>query len=173
MHRVGRTARAGQTGTSISLVSQYDVKRIKAIEKDIGLEMQLYKGISEEDAEQYMYDIAEKRCKAKIDMLDSGFVERYASVQENRKQSREIQEQAKVNYEQTHLQQLKAKFNNSNAEQEGTSINNDKVETKALSKRKQTIVGDVTLLGKKRKRSHDMQQEHNQNKKPKVKHDSV
>lgn len=166
VHRVGRTARAGQAGTSISLVSQYDVKRIKAIEKDIGVEMHLYKQVSEDDAEQHMYDVAEKRCKAKIDMLDSGFVERYATVQENRKQSRSIQEQAKVGYEQTHLQQLK---NNQTKQQ--PSIPQQQQDEQIVTKKQSTVtVGDVTLLNKKRKRPDNAQQ--SQNKKQKIKHAS-
>lgn len=66
VHRVGRTARAGRVGTSISLVSQYEVERVKAIEKDTGVRMELYDKINEEEAESRMYAIAEKRVQAKI-----------------------------------------------------------------------------------------------------------
>ena len=38
VHRVGRTARAGKTGTALSLISVWDIKRIKAIEKFINRE---------------------------------------------------------------------------------------------------------------------------------------
>ena len=33
VHRVGRTARAGRGGTSMTIVSQYDIALIKSIEK--------------------------------------------------------------------------------------------------------------------------------------------
>jgi superfamily II DNA/RNA helicase len=36
VHRVGRTARAGRGGKSITLVTQFDVKLILAVEKYIG-----------------------------------------------------------------------------------------------------------------------------------------
>jgi hypothetical protein len=46
-------------------ISQYEVKRIQSIEKDIGLRMKKYK-IDEKRAESHLYQIAEKRCHAKI-----------------------------------------------------------------------------------------------------------
>ncbi|KAH9827445.1 ATP-dependent RNA helicase DBP8 [Teratosphaeria destructans] len=42
IHRVGRTARAGKTGTSISLVGQRDVELVHAIEARVGREMEEY-----------------------------------------------------------------------------------------------------------------------------------
>lgn len=39
LHRVGRTARAGRSGKSISLVSQYDVELLQAAEKYAGVRM--------------------------------------------------------------------------------------------------------------------------------------
>lgn len=39
IHRVGRTARAGRSGKSITLVSQYDVEILQRIEHVIGLKM--------------------------------------------------------------------------------------------------------------------------------------
>lgn len=39
IHRVGRTARAGQGGKAITLVTPYDVKLLKAIESDINLKL--------------------------------------------------------------------------------------------------------------------------------------
>lgn len=42
IHRVGRTARAGRKGTSISLVGQRDVELVHAIETRVGKEMEEY-----------------------------------------------------------------------------------------------------------------------------------
>jgi ATP-dependent RNA helicase DDX47/RRP3 len=48
IHRVGRTARAGRSGKSITLVTQYDVELIQRIEKVIGEKMQLWPTDEEE-----------------------------------------------------------------------------------------------------------------------------
>ena len=40
IHRVGRTARIGQKGQSISMVTQYDVDALKKIEERLGKQME-------------------------------------------------------------------------------------------------------------------------------------
>ena len=50
VHRVGRTARAGRAGKSITLVTQYDVELIQRIESVIGKEMDLWPTDPEEVA---------------------------------------------------------------------------------------------------------------------------
>jgi ATP-dependent RNA helicase DDX47/RRP3 len=50
VHRVGRTARAGRSGRSISFVTQYDVEVFQKIETLIGLKMEEYSEVSEEQA---------------------------------------------------------------------------------------------------------------------------
>lgn len=43
VHRVGRTARAGREGTSVALVTEYDVSLVQRIEKRLGCAMTLWK----------------------------------------------------------------------------------------------------------------------------------
>ncbi|KAI0082760.1 DEAD-domain-containing protein [Panus rudis PR-1116 ss-1] len=50
IHRVGRTARAGRSGKSITLVTQYDVELVKRIEHVIGKELELWPTDAEEVA---------------------------------------------------------------------------------------------------------------------------
>jgi len=50
IHRVGRTARAGRSGKSITLVTQYDVELIQRIEKVVGKEMEQWPTDKEEVA---------------------------------------------------------------------------------------------------------------------------
>ena len=50
IHRVGRTARAGRSGKSITLVTQYDVELVLRIEQVIGKKMELWAVDKEEVA---------------------------------------------------------------------------------------------------------------------------
>jgi len=50
IHRVGRTARAGRSGKSITLVSQYDVELVQRIEDVVGKKMQEWPTDKEEVA---------------------------------------------------------------------------------------------------------------------------
>ncbi|KAJ7925242.1 P-loop containing nucleoside triphosphate hydrolase protein, partial [Mycena leptocephala] len=50
IHRVGRTARAGRAGKSITLVTQYDVELVQRIEQTIGKQMELWATDPEEIA---------------------------------------------------------------------------------------------------------------------------
>lgn len=50
IHRVGRTARAGRSGKSITLVTQYDLELFQRIEKVLGKKMDLYPTDEEEVA---------------------------------------------------------------------------------------------------------------------------
>lgn len=50
IHRVGRTARAGRSGKSITLVSQYDVELVQRIEDVVGKKMQEWPSDKEEVA---------------------------------------------------------------------------------------------------------------------------
>jgi len=54
VHRVGRTARAGNAGKSISIVTQYDVERFQMIEHLIGKKMDLHP--THEDAVLTLYE---------------------------------------------------------------------------------------------------------------------
>ena len=49
VHLVGINARAGRSGVSLSLVTQYDVTLLKNIEKTIGKQMTEQQGIKEDD----------------------------------------------------------------------------------------------------------------------------
>ncbi|KAK1280824.1 DEAD-box ATP-dependent RNA helicase 36 [Acorus gramineus] len=75
VHRVGRTARAGRGGLSVSLVTQNDVDLVHKIENVIGKQLDTY-----ECKENEVLDEFTKVCKAKrvakMKMIDDGFDEK-------------------------------------------------------------------------------------------------
>ena len=48
IHRVGRTARAGRSGKSVTLVTQYDIEMYQRIEELIGKKLELYPNVQDE-----------------------------------------------------------------------------------------------------------------------------
>ncbi|GFZ48677.1 ATP-dependent rRNA helicase RRP3 [Saitozyma sp. JCM 24511] len=71
VHRVGRTARAGRSGKSITLVSQYDVEILQRIEAHIGKKMVSFD--VDKEAVAVLYDtVARASREAALEMRDSG-----------------------------------------------------------------------------------------------------
>ena len=73
IHRVGRTARAGRTGTSVTFVGQRDVELVLAIEKHIGSQMSEWKeeGVNVETRVtrgRLLKDVGEARMEALRDV---------------------------------------------------------------------------------------------------------
>lgn len=72
IHRVGRTARAGRRGDSVSFVGQRDVERIYNIEQRVGKKMEEWKeeGVNLETRfiRDHMKDVAEKKREALLNI---------------------------------------------------------------------------------------------------------
>lgn len=75
IHRVGRTARAGQKGESLSFVSQYDIELILAIEENSNKKMEELK-ISEEDILENLSLISKGIKIVQMKMFETGFNEK-------------------------------------------------------------------------------------------------
>ena len=69
IHRVGRTARAGRSGRSITFVTQYDIELFQRIEQLIGLKMELFPTI-EEEVMVLSDRVGEAQRYAKMEMAD-------------------------------------------------------------------------------------------------------
>ncbi|KAI5637320.1 DEAD/DEAH box helicase domain-containing protein [Phthorimaea operculella] len=69
IHRVGRTARAGRAGKSITFVSQYDVELYQRIEQLIGKQLPLYK-TDESEVMVLQERVAEAQRLTKIEMKE-------------------------------------------------------------------------------------------------------
>ena len=81
IHRVGRTARAGRSGKSITFVTQYDVELYQRIEHLIGKQLPLYK-TEEQEVMLLMERVSEAQRYAKMEMSESGGKKRKGKVEE-------------------------------------------------------------------------------------------
>ncbi|KAA0706394.1 putative ATP-dependent RNA helicase DDX47 [Triplophysa tibetana] len=71
IHRVGRTARAGRSGNSITFVTQYDVELFQRIETLIGKKLPVFP-TQEEEVMMLMERVSEAQRFARIEMKEQG-----------------------------------------------------------------------------------------------------
>lgn len=71
VHRVGRTARAGRAGKSITLVTQYDVEILQRIEAHIGKKMASF-DVDKEAVALLSDSVARATREAALEMRDQG-----------------------------------------------------------------------------------------------------
>ncbi|XP_052770209.1 probable ATP-dependent RNA helicase DDX47 [Mya arenaria] len=71
IHRVGRTARAGRSGKSITMVTQYDVELYQRIEHLIGKQLPLY-NTEEQEVMLLMERVSEAQRHAKMEINENG-----------------------------------------------------------------------------------------------------
>ncbi|XP_065836432.1 probable ATP-dependent RNA helicase DDX49 [Oscarella lobularis] len=84
IHRVGRTARAGRGGLAVTLVTQYDVKRIQAIEKRIGTTLTDY-SVAEKDVLTLLNEVTIARREIELKLSKSSFGEKREINRQKRK----------------------------------------------------------------------------------------
>jgi ATP-dependent RNA helicase DDX49/DBP8 len=77
IHRIGRTARAGKTGRALSLVTQYDVDLVKAVEEYSGITLELSNEINQEnDILPILNEISKAKKEAQLQLMEEGFDEK-------------------------------------------------------------------------------------------------
>ena len=78
MHRVGRTARAGRSGWSLSFVTQHDVELVHKIEELIGHQMAEFKTVESDVLKGITRVFAAKRAAALAAAEEDGVDEKRA-----------------------------------------------------------------------------------------------
>ncbi|OQS01341.1 DEAD/DEAH box RNA helicase [Achlya hypogyna] len=90
IHRVGRTARAGRRGTSISIVTQHDIELLQNIEAAIGKPLDNYEAEAPEaEVLKMLNDVTTATRVAKMKMTEHGFDDKLKQRQLQRQKARQ------------------------------------------------------------------------------------
>jgi ATP-dependent RNA helicase DDX49/DBP8 len=88
VHRVGRTARAGRKGRSLSIITPQEVDLVHAIEDYTKLEMTLSTEVQNKDIVPLLNPLAKAMKMAQLKMMEYGFDEKADQAIERKKQNR-------------------------------------------------------------------------------------
>jgi len=91
IHRVGRTARAGRTGESISLVTQHDIELLQNIESKTSKQLANYEDEApEQEVLKMLTDVTTATRVAKMKMSQYGFDEKVKERKQKRNRGKEM-----------------------------------------------------------------------------------
>ena len=85
VHRVGRCARAGRAGRSLSLVSQYDVTLLHAVEEYTGIKLDLSTEVTEEDVVPLLNPVSKAMRQVQMKLMENGFEDKIEERDKRRK----------------------------------------------------------------------------------------
>jgi ATP-dependent RNA helicase DDX49/DBP8 len=88
VHRVGRTARAGRKGRSLSFITQHDVDLLKSIEGFTGQEMTASTEVQETEILPLLNPVSKAMRLAQMKLLDSGFEDKVSTVKKRKRAQR-------------------------------------------------------------------------------------
>lgn len=89
VHRAGRTARAGRPGLVVSLMTEHDVGKVKAIETRISCQLEL-RPSSEDEAVKLLSRTTKARQRAELLLSEVGFEEKAQEHRSKRKRKKKL-----------------------------------------------------------------------------------
>ncbi|CAF0899869.1 unnamed protein product [Didymodactylos carnosus] len=121
VHRVGRTARAGRSGTAITLVTQYDIKLMHKIEALVDKVLLEYK-VNEKEVLKLLVEVAMTRSQVEIQLDEEDFGE---NEKINKRKHRLLQSRIADNDDSPKIKTKKNKKKRTTTNSEQNSVNDE------------------------------------------------
>ncbi|CAM9229967.1 unnamed protein product, partial [Ectocarpus fasciculatus] len=91
VHRVGRTARAGRSGRSLSFITPHDVELLHSIEEYTEVKLTASTEVSEDDVLPLLNSVAKAMKLSSMKLMESGFEDRVDVITKRKKKQRKLQ----------------------------------------------------------------------------------